>query len=57
MLPQRTPSSRKDITSLPLPVLVGGGLLAFVLLVFVGVALTMGTAPEQTETVVELPLE
>lgn len=55
MLPQRI--VRKDVANLPLPLLIAGGVLALVVLVFVGVALTMGSVPEQTEMTVNVPVE
>lgn len=55
MLPQRFAKTAPK--GLPLPLLVVGGVLVLALLVFAGVAATMGSAPAQTETTVDVPLE
>ncbi len=42
---------------LPLPVLIALAVAGVVVLVFAGVALTMGTPPAQQDVTVELPLK
>lgn len=43
--------------NLPLPLVVAGVVLLAAVLVFAGVALTMGTPPAQQEMAVDVPLE
>ena len=43
--------------NIPVPVAVAGGLVLALLLLFAGVAATMGSAPEQAEMRITLPVE